>query len=40
MSLQQETNPSLHYASYRGGPAPEDLVPSRYALRVGEIDVP
>ena len=25
--------------SYLGRPGPEELVPSRYALRVGEIDV-
>ena len=33
------TNMSLHNTSHPGGPAPEELVPSRYALRVGEIDV-
>jgi glyoxylase-like metal-dependent hydrolase (beta-lactamase superfamily II) len=27
------------HASYPGRPGPEELVPSRYALRVGEIDV-
>jgi glyoxylase-like metal-dependent hydrolase (beta-lactamase superfamily II) len=32
-------NTSLHNAPHRGAPAPEDLVPSRYALRVGEIEV-
>ncbi len=31
-TLQQRTSP-------RGRPGPEDLVPSRYALRVGDIDV-
>src|SRR5215813_14587293 len=30
---------SLDNTSYPGGPGPDDLVPSRYALRVGEIDV-
>jgi len=29
----------LDNASYPGGPGPGELVPSRYALRVGEIDV-
>ena len=33
------TNTSLHNTSHLGGPGPDDLVPSRYALRVGEIDV-
>src|SRR3546814_702911 len=36
---QQETNTSLDNTSHPGRPAPEELVPSRYALRVGEIDV-
>ena len=31
---------SLDITSHSGTPAPDDLVPSRYALRVGEIDVP
>src|SRR6516162_2244638 len=35
---QQETNMSLDNASHPVRPGPE-LVPSRYALRVGEIDV-
>ena len=30
---------SLQPPSHLGGPVPDDLVPSRYALRVGEIDV-
>ena len=30
---------SLAYASHPGTPGPEELVPSRYALRIGEIDV-
>ncbi|MGE0155037.1 MAG: MBL fold metallo-hydrolase [Reyranellaceae bacterium] len=36
---QQETSLHLDHASYAGRPRPEELVPSRYALRVGEIDV-
>src|SRR5262245_21038016 len=36
---QQESNMSLHNTSRPARPGPEDLVPSRYALRVGEIDV-
>src|SRR6476620_8275309 len=30
---------SLDKTSHSGGPGPDELVPSRYALRVGEIDV-
>lgn len=30
---------SLSNASHPGGPGPDDLVPSRYALKVGDIDV-
>jgi glyoxylase-like metal-dependent hydrolase (beta-lactamase superfamily II) len=33
------TNMSLDHTSHPGRPGPEELVPSRYALRVGEIDV-
>ena len=33
------TNMSLDITSHPGGPGPDELVPSRYALRVGEIDV-
>jgi glyoxylase-like metal-dependent hydrolase (beta-lactamase superfamily II) len=33
------TNMSVHNPSPLGGPGADDLVPSRYALRVGEIDV-
>ena len=33
------TNTSLQNTSHLGAPGPDDLVPSRYALRVGEIDV-
>ena len=36
---QQDTHMSLGNASHPGRPGPEELVPSRYALRVGEIDV-
>src|SRR4029077_21110649 len=35
----QETNMSLENTSYHGRPGLDELVPSRYALRVGEIDV-
>jgi glyoxylase-like metal-dependent hydrolase (beta-lactamase superfamily II) len=38
-SSQQETNISLDNTSHPGTPGPDELVPSRYALRVGEIDV-
>ncbi|WP_338821739.1 MBL fold metallo-hydrolase [Bradyrhizobium septentrionale] len=30
---------NLHNTSHLGRPGPEELVPSRYALRIGEIDV-
>jgi len=30
---------SLDKTSHAGRPGPDELVPSRYALRVGEIDV-
>jgi glyoxylase-like metal-dependent hydrolase (beta-lactamase superfamily II) len=36
---QQASNMSLHNASHPGESGSEELVPSRYALRVGEIDV-
>ncbi len=36
---QQETNRSLDNTSRPGRSGPDELVPSRYALRVGEIDV-
>ncbi|MDK1377577.1 MULTISPECIES: MBL fold metallo-hydrolase [unclassified Sinorhizobium] len=36
---QQETNMSLDNTSHTTRRAPEELVPSRYAVRVGEIDV-
>jgi len=35
----EETNMSLDNTSHPGRPGPDELVPSRYALRVGEIDV-
>jgi glyoxylase-like metal-dependent hydrolase (beta-lactamase superfamily II) len=33
------TEMTLDYTSHPGRPGPDELVPSRYALRVGEIDV-
>ena len=33
------TNMSLDNTSHPGRPRPEELVPSRYALRIGDIDV-
>jgi hypothetical protein len=33
------TNMSLDNTTHPGRPGPDELVPSRYALRVGEIDV-
>jgi glyoxylase-like metal-dependent hydrolase (beta-lactamase superfamily II) len=36
---QQETNMNVHNASQPVGSKPEELVPSRYALQIGEIDV-
>jgi hypothetical protein len=38
-NTEQETNMSLDNASHHCKPGPEKLVPSRYAVRVGEIDV-
>src|SRR5262249_42462821 len=35
----QETNMSLDITSHPGRPGPDELVPSRYPLRVGESDV-
>ena len=35
----RQTNMSLDNTSHPGGPGRDELVPSRYALRVGEIDV-
>ena len=39
LNTQQETNMNLHNTSRPGRTKPDELVPSRYALRVGEIDV-
>src|ERR1041385_1532679 len=39
MSLAQQTNMSLDNTSHLGSLAHDELVPSRYALKVGEIDV-
>jgi len=36
---RQETSASLDNTSHPGRPGPDDLVPSRYALQVGEIEV-
>ena len=36
---QDDTNKGLDNTSHPGRPGPDELVPSRYALRVGEIDV-
>jgi hypothetical protein len=36
---EEETNMSLDIASHPGRTGTDELVPSRYALRVGEIDV-
>src|SRR5712672_2993127 len=38
-SERQKTNASLENSSHPARPGPEELVPSRYALKVGEIDV-
>jgi hypothetical protein len=37
--MKQERNMNLHGSSYTGELVPDELVPSRYALRIGEIDV-
>jgi glyoxylase-like metal-dependent hydrolase (beta-lactamase superfamily II) len=37
--VKQETNMNLHNTSYPVSSGPEELVPSRYALKIGEIDV-
>jgi len=39
MTMTQETNMMLDNTSHPGRPGPDELVPSRYALRIGEIDV-
>ena len=36
---QKETTMSLDKTSHPVRPVPDELAPSRYALRVGEIDV-
>lgn len=36
---ETETNKSLDNTSHPGRPGPDELVPSRYALKVGAIDV-
>ena len=38
MTMNQATNSSLS-TSHPGARAPEEMVPSRYALRIGDIDV-
>jgi glyoxylase-like metal-dependent hydrolase (beta-lactamase superfamily II) len=38
-NTQQETNMSLDTTSHTGRSGPDELVPSRYALKIGEIDV-
>lgn len=38
-NTQQETTMNLHDTPHLAGPQPEELVPSRYALKVGDIDV-
>ena len=38
-SAQEDTNVSVDNTSQSGRPGLDELVPSRYALRVGEIDV-
>jgi glyoxylase-like metal-dependent hydrolase (beta-lactamase superfamily II) len=38
-TMKQETNMNLHNASYPVASGPDELVPSRYALKVGDIDV-
>jgi hypothetical protein len=39
MTMMQATNMSLDNTSHPGRREPEELVPSRYAVRVGDIDV-
>jgi hypothetical protein len=38
-NTEQETNMSLDHTSHPGGRGPDELVPSRYVQRVGDIDV-
>src|SRR5437870_1578142 len=37
--MKQETNMNIHMTSNAVTPVPDELVPSRYALKIGEIDV-
>jgi hypothetical protein len=37
--MKQETNMNLDTTSHPVTPRPDELVPSRYALKIGEIDV-
>ena len=37
--MKQERNMNLHNTALSVRPGSDELVPSRYALRVGEIDV-
>src|SRR3569623_446009 len=39
LQLKQETNMTQHTSSYPVASKPEELVPSRYAVKTGEIDV-
>src|SRR5690242_12194483 len=39
MTMMQATNINPSITSHPGRPGPEELVPSRYAVRIGEIDV-
>ena len=39
MTMLQETNTNLNIASRPGRREPDELVPSRYVQRIGEIDV-
>src|SRR6267142_4889297 len=39
MTMMQKTNTSLDNTSHPGRSKPDELVPSRYALKVGDIDV-
>src|ERR1043165_8001627 len=39
MTMMQATNINPNITSHPGRPGPEELVPSRYAVRIGEIDV-
>ena len=39
LDTEQKTNDSPENKSHAGRPGPDELVPSRYALKIGEIDV-